>query len=253
MGWEESRHPRVPSGASTGGQFTSAGGFYFPKSTPDERYVRSIPTLNEEQVRDLTKKMYGQEMSRDDAASVAGAIPGAEVYITTDDNSISVHFEQEREFPDGNKRAAVIGYRWLHPDRVIENSSLEVSKSFRGQGIGFQVFENQVNAAAKLGFKEIVTSAVGDSTPDNPRGAYANGSWTWARMGYDGEIPDPSIRRGGKPPNGAKTMHDLMSTQEGTDWWRANAESFSGTFDLREGSTSRRVLAEYGRLKREKR
>jgi GNAT superfamily N-acetyltransferase len=243
MDWDESKHPRVPEGTATGGQFASAGGFYFPRTD-----TRNRPSLTEAHVRAITRKHFGREMGRDDIAAASGGIPGAEVNfkVSPEGDAIGVSFVVRRDGPYAGQddQTAAAGFRWVMPGK-IENSSFTVREPFRGKGLGLEIFEAQVNAAARLGFKEIVTDAVGDSVPGSRDGG-GNGAWTWARFGYNGSVS-------GATPNGERTLHELMSTPQGTEWWRQNRAAFTGTFDLREGSTSRRVLTEYSRAKKGKR
>jgi hypothetical protein len=43
----------------------------------------------------------------------------------------------------------------------------------------------------------------------------------------------------------ANKLSDLMKTQEGRNFWKAEGEGFKGTFDLTPNSTSRKVLFAY--------
>lgn len=138
-------------------------------------------------------------------------------------------------------------------------------------GLGRSILKNQVLAARKAGITEIRTPAAGGP------GEGMNGYYTWARYGYDASIE--SMRKAmpsrekiekmqfqdteiGKKAKAkllakhntldtleskykAKSILDVMATQEGRDFWKANGFGFEGTFDLSEGSRSNKVLDAY--------
>ncbi len=103
--------------------------------------------------------------------------------------------------------------------------------------MGTDIFADQVKNASKAGFKSITAKCVKDG--------HKNGYYTWARLGYDGKIPD-SVKD--KLPNNlskAKTIQELISKKGGMEWWKQNGDTFEGTFDLKAGSNSRKILDEY--------
>lgn len=235
-GWDPAQHPRVPAGTATGGRFTDDGGIYFSGSGSS----RGI-AVSDAEVRDFTEQHLGRRMSRGDVARAAGALPGNTVEIVLGSGDrIGVEIEIHNPDPD-DPHPIGTAFRSVYPDHV-DNDGINIAERYQGRGIGLQIFSSQVEAAAKLGFSKIRTQAIGEPSP--VRGDRSNGSWTWARMGYDGPIPNA-----GRGPQGERTIHELMSTPAGTAWWKANYGAFSGTFDLRPGSTSMRVLSEYRRLK----
>ncbi len=106
-------------------------------------------------------------------------------------------------------------------------------------GVGTRIFAHQVKAAREMGISYLVTDAEG-----SPAGTL-NGYYTWARLGFNGEIPQQV--REMLPPSlsNVSDILDLMSRVGGPRWWRANGRGFFGTFDLREGSDSLVALHEY--------
>ncbi len=104
------------------------------------------------------------------------------------------------------------------------------------KGIGTRVLAHQVRKAQALGISDIVAEAAGAP------GSTMNGYYTWARLGFDGLIPQQVRNRLPARWRSAAYVLDLIEQPGGTDWWRANGRSYWGTFDLRERSRSMRVL-----------
>lgn len=132
-------------------------------------------------------------------------------------------------------------------DVVCVNDYFRVDET--GGGKGTKIFADQVEACAFAGVKEIQTHAArgSDST--------FNGYYTWPRLGYDQDLGDisPTSSRERvlakqlqeKFPS-AEKVSDLMKTKEGRDFWKAKGvDLHDATFDLREGSFSRKVLSAY--------
>jgi GNAT superfamily N-acetyltransferase len=112
---------------------------------------------------------------------------------------------------------------------VMRNIGIEVDPALKGGGIGSVLFAEQVATARKMG--------VGAITADCARAMDLNGYYTWARLGFDGTGKISGRRE--------VRISEQMRTPEGRREWRANGESFDGTFSLKPGSYSMRTLQEY--------
>lgn len=131
--------------------------------------------------------------------------------------------------------------------RFILNEILKLKKEHQGNGAGADIFARQVEVASEEGIDYIQTHAAGGP------GQSMNGYYTWPRFGYDMDLDDPSIPAADRPVFekaaelfGAKTILDVMSTQEGRDWWKANGtDLYNARFDLTPGSRSMQVLSDY--------
>ena len=127
-------------------------------------------------------------------------------------------------------------------DWIVENSDFSVENT--GTGFGIEVFSKQVNYCASHGFDKIMTMAA--------RSGEWNGYYTWARFGYDGPIRESKwswIDENWPSLAGVRRVSDLMKTKEGRAFWKVAGHTFEGTFDLSEGSLSRRVLDAYVKAK----
>jgi hypothetical protein len=126
--------------------------------------------------------------------------------------------------------------------KVAYNESLDVFRT--GTGLGTKIFANQVDQLSAAGFRTIDVTAAG--TPDS-RGM--NGFYTWAALGYYAKLrPSKAAEfRRAFPGAGAGevTTHLVMQTPGGRQWWKANGNPFTGTFDLAKGSQARKILNDY--------
>lgn len=261
VSFDEGQHPRVPAGSPHGGEFASKGGG-FSLSGP---FVPGVSGIDlgiykdrDVAIRKLTKE-DGKELGVMDLARLAGALPGsrlADIEIDSGVVGVSVHFlDEKKNIIAGNSRALYL------TSETIYNSSMHIDKDHQRKGIGTKMLVQQVNAAVEHGFKKIDVFAAGEP------GGKSNGYYTWPALGFlprssrnafTGEDMPGSIGKLGiSVINAAKTAHvpriidmaRMMSTKKGRDWWQKNGEAHSGTFDLREGSISRRVLSAYAKAK----
>ena len=108
-------------------------------------------------------------------------------------------------------------------------------------GLGRFSFAIQVESAVQAGYSRIETYAAGSHQND----LGLNGYYTWARLGYD--APLTAAERKSLPPElaGARTVADLMATEDGAAWWKANGTGRRMVFDLSPGSRSRQALQHY--------
>jgi hypothetical protein len=136
----------------------------------------------------------------------------------------------------------------------VYNQYFRIGSGSKYDGRGFEIFNNQVNYLSKNqtinGQKTsyIKVDAAGWGKNNGP--SVYNGYYTWLRFGYN---PSPAADRritadyNRATGSNVKNAREMMSTKAGQDWWRDNGTGWNGTFDLRDGSDSRRVLSQYVR------
>lgn len=234
MGFNESQHPRVPAGSSEGGQFASKGFNFVGIAGRDEAALRSHV------------KNMGGSFGREEAARMAGALPGAQVHIGYHSEGLDVEVTNF----DADGKVLSQAHRILYiKDKTIYNGSLDVKD--KGKGLGAKMLLQQVREGTRNGFEWIELTAGGSgqerraalakaaARPDDPdAGWYLNGYYTWPRLGF---LP--------KEKSKEKSFIRKMSTPAGRKDWLENGTEFNAYFDMRRGSISRRVLAGYAREK----
>ncbi|AMV25501.1 hypothetical protein VT84_13970 [Gemmata sp. SH-PL17] len=126
--------------------------------------------------------------------------------------------------------------------RFIRNEIIEIKAAHQGEGLGAEIFSKQVEAAAESGIDYIATHAAGSS------GGSMNGYYTWPRFGYNQGLDDSTAlgrKVLAKFPD-AQSVLDVMTTQEGRDWWKENgSDLYKARFDLTPGSRSLAILSAY--------
>ena len=245
----------MPAGTPKGGQFASAkGGASFGKPVTavvsnkavwtDQGATHPKVEITDAEVGAFTKEM-GKEMSKESLAAVAGldetytvnemTIRGTEgvVSISASVSGDKVHIVREID---------------LKNNRII-NSNMYIEKDSRGQGIGTKMLVDQVRSASDQGFDSIHLRAAGSGPGERSWGEQHGtvGYYTWARLGF---VPDraPNVYAGAGKRVSVNTTR-AMATSQGRAWWKKNGGAFDGTFDLKKGSTSRRVLDAYAKEK----
>lgn len=150
--------------------------------------------------------------------------PIAHVSVMRDDYSLERRYVAK---PDGTKYARHMEFT-IHKDR--------------GAGRGTRMFASQVAALQRSGFSHIETFACGDER--TAKAGLDNGYYTWARLGFDNDVPDP----GQVPAHLRKDplkVSDLMRTPEGRDVWKRIGSDLDMKFDLSGDSLSVKVLRGY--------
>ena len=238
---------------------TGKGGGVDPTCSPGEtrRALRAVNVeiegVSEEDER-LMKEMFGANFDKSMLANLVGAQPGCKLYIDA---------QIQRSEEGGIKESSYVEVKVLHKKytavrivrkKTITNEEFFVKEGHRNKGLGIKVFTEQVEAASALGFEKINTHAV--------RGGDVNGYYTWPRFGFDVDIDNVDFSlaqeiysQGFATPAGknVKKISDLMRTKEGREWWKEHGDSVECSFDLAEGSLSRKVLNGYNEEKRRQR
>lgn len=142
-------------------------------------------------------------------------------------------------------------------DSLVINNYFKIDNSSKYKGRGTEIFTRQVEELRSQGYKAMETNAAG-SGKKNKQGAAGgyNGFYTWARLGYS---PNAFSHNAYIKPILAqynmeyitdyKTLNELVATKDGQRYWKHNGVSWSGEFDLTEGSENHKNLKAYNDAK----
>jgi hypothetical protein len=123
----------------------------------------------------------------------------------------------------------------------IVNQLMQVHR--KQTGLGTKLLTKQVNVAVATGFIRLSLFAAGNRDKLDK----LNGYVTFAKLGFTMINEEVGKFRSlmnafGRPEH---TVNELVATEEGFEWWIQNGYSWSGEFDLREGSINRKLLNAY--------
>ena len=154
-----------------------------------------------------------------------------EIRINKDDETYAIKID----IKDGYKseRSLQVDFEG---DVVMKNNWFKVYDT--GKGLGTEIFARQVQALRAAGVKKIKCLAA--------RSGEMNGYITWAKFGYDGDIPDEYLD-GIEEEFGTRItqMSDLIQTAGGKEWWQEYGGDWYATFDLDPNSYSSRHFENY--------
>jgi hypothetical protein len=165
--------------------------------------------------------LLGQLVPDEQLAALAGALDGATVQLSTHGESLffdvqhpDVVFQQRRSARDEAGRLYV--------------RNLYLEKQPWGQPLlGLRALLRQIEAGQALGVAYLTTFATGSAYEDGWDGYY-----TWARYGFDAELPPDRQQLLVPALSGCKTLNDVM-LRAGAVWWRAEGVPLEMAFDLR--------------------
>ena len=100
------------------------------------------------------------------------------------------------------------------------------------KGLGFNILLNQILSCSKYGITHIEGKA--------ERSMDMNGYYTWARYGFDGQIPLSNIVF-----KKFTSILDIMSTANGRKLWEYLGFTFNAKFDLNKNSKNIKMFHRY--------
>lgn len=202
-----------------------------------ERWFNNdVEVLNEADT-ELQESLFGHTLSNEECIELTGAPDGASIFARRDGSAMYFNIEHPLYREDSHRRI----YR-AHDGRLgMVNELLELSED-APSGFGLRMLAKEVTQARIMGVSRIDTLAARNST--------MNGYYTWPRYGFDGPLEDRHLHYLPEGLDSAEYVSDLMSSDEGRDYWREYGDSIRLTFDLAPDSYSMHVLMNYLDLRR---
>lgn len=189
----------------------------------------------------LARALFGRELQAAEWAALVGAPDGATVGVLPwqHEGGQAVRLEITHRW------YAEPSFRFVYRDddgrTAIYNESLRMREA-APRGVGTRVLAHQVRGAQRVGVAYLTLDAEGRA------GSPFNGYYTWARLGFNGPIPErvrAALATGPPELRNAADILDLLALPGGVQWWRRHGSTFAGVFDLRPGSRSLTTLAAY--------
>jgi hypothetical protein len=187
----------------------------------------------EDRVHEVSRKLFGRRLTDQEYASLVGAPFGAKVKVDVFKDTLSIKMIHPLI---GSQRSV---FRSRSDGVLVLRNEHTRASSDAPVGLGTAVLARQVRAARSLGIRRISLNA--------GAGGDENGYYTWARLGFNGEL-DNGVRAR-LPPHLAdvKDLNELMERPDGPAWWKEHGGSTSMSFDLDPQSESSRRHDRYVR------
>jgi len=201
----------------------------------------------EADVAQATKYLFDMALDKDQLLNLFGTPDNAILHLTP----IKIG---PKKSPQWNLYAAIAGpnITGAATISVTQKGEIAVGSLFldnqqsQKHGGSMLALGRMISVAKNIGVKSIVTSASaleGDT-----------GYFTWPKLGFDADIPNSVLEKGGTPPHSEKRVSELYNTPEGKKWWKENGRAeglIDMTFDTMPGSRALQTFtAIYNRLNR---
>lgn len=191
---------------------------------------------------DFARELLGQRLPEAELAALAGALDGSTVHVSAHTDGLFFNVQH----PD-----ILFQQRRLSKDELgrLYVRNLYIEKQQWGRPLtGLRALLRQIEFGRQAGVQYLSTSAAGKPGKDG-----LNGFYTWARYGFEAELPENRRRFLPDEMSDIKTLNELMQ-RGGADWWDDNGIGLEMTFDLAPNSSMMKTLLQYlAFLRKEKR
>jgi hypothetical protein len=194
--------------------------------------LRSI-SYEDEGARTAVQTVFGRELSPDDLGRLAGAREDDLIEISGG----SEYFEIDMRSADAERNASFTVYR-VDQEIIINNTYVRNSGDAQGAGRDLiQAFDDM----KALGVARMEASA---ARSDGGRAQGMNGYYTWAKLGFTGDIPESllSLAEERFGPGITRVEQLMHLGRLGEQWWREHGDTWEATFSFEDGSYSMRML-----------
>ncbi len=190
-------------------------------------------TYQDDESRAAVRAVFGCDLSPDDIGRLAGAREDDIIEIEGEGDQ----FEISMHSLDGTRRAS---FTVCRSDQDIVVRDPYVRNDGGAQGAG----RDLVHAFDDMGALGVTKLEASAARSDADREHRLNGYYTWAKLGFMGEIPEP-VQSAARERFGPKITHveQLMRIgRVGEQWWKEHGDTWDATFSFAAGSYSMRML-----------
>ena len=184
--------------------------------------------------------IFGHPISEHDLARLAGAQPGDHLDVQAGlapRTGVVVSLDS----PHMEHRFLLYRGTYEQPDAVVFHDYYTGNKGARTATSGREILQG-IQEAHRLGVTRIEATAAryNDRNED-----VMNGYYTWARLGFTGDIPEDVLPAAqARFGSGVTRVDQLMQEQGGPQWWKQHGSNWQATFDFAD-PYSRAVLRRY--------
>ena len=190
----------------------------------------------------LALELLERELPDSELAALSGALDGSLVKVSARPDGLFFNVEHSD---------ILFQQRRLGRDELgrlyVRNLYLEKQPWARPL-TGLRALLRQLEFGRQAGIRYLITDAAGKPGKDG-----LNGFYTWARYGFEADLPENRKRLLPNELAGITTLNELMQFG-GAKWWDDNGLGLEMTFDLSSNSSMMKTLLQYlAFLRKEKR
>jgi GNAT superfamily N-acetyltransferase len=193
------------------------------------------------------QRILGHSVTAGQLAALTGAPKGSKTKVVPWESGVAI----VTEHPNIEDQAVAI----LKDNGSLHYEQLFLNRAARGKGVGVKMMADAVRAAYGLGIKKVDLDAVGGGPKSKVGNRSQNGYYTWARLGFDGNI-DPYTKEANKyrpeakpawpePYRSVERVSDLMKMPGGAKFWKEWGDETHMTIDTDPNSAGRKVMEAY--------
>lgn len=239
-GFVESQHPRDAHGEFTGTGGSKHTGGFKPKGGAARAAPPKVTVQVSKSDQGVLDRILGQPVTAKDLQGLLGAPSGAHVSVDTKSGGHPVFIVTHSLYEQPHISALVD----LGGGRKMMQLELFHLKPTAPKGMGTTAFQSMTENARRLGIEaiHIPEAARVDSQRESERMV---GYYVWPLFGADGKIP--ADKQGQLPESlkGSTHLSQLMATEEGSAWWKANGKTVACTFLTAPDSVSSQAFSRY--------
>jgi hypothetical protein len=197
----------------------------------NERFI--VRFSDRERVARRSARLFGRALSEREWGRLVGAFDDAIIDVTVGSSGAKVRVVVHHPYVRAMERSIAIdptGRTFMVNEQLFVRPEAPA-------GLGTRIMAHQVREAARLGVAYIELTAV--------RGPWANGYYTWPRLGYNAPLPDALAAT--LPPDlrDARDLEGLFDRTGGAQWWREYGQTIEVRFELTPRSASIRRFRRY--------
>lgn len=129
--------------------------------------------------------------------------------------------------------------------RTVLAHFVELKLGFRRRRISARMFWCMARACNGLDIKTIYSQGLASSDKSSASKKEWSGAVTALTFGFDGQMPDEWLQTLPESLRHLRYLRDVVDTEVGAIWWKANPKPLKLTFDPRPGSKSMEILDAY--------
>lgn len=187
------------------------------------------------------------QWTQQDWIEISGAPANAQVSVDVRGAGVASIVMQHDYLLDPFQILLVLDDDFQIPNLVLPHK-LELTASMQNQGIATRIVALMAHRAAARGFARIKVDALCNASSEQSRAN--NGAYTFARLGFDRDLPEEIVAMLPESLEERRTVIDLVQDDAGTTFWRENASAGPMIFDLGANSRSWTTLRGYLRVKK---